>query len=52
MTRQEAYKRLAESQAGRKIEPTDIPISKFCDYVEALGLIKFTPSEPDDPCRP
>ena len=45
MTREDAYKKLANSQAGKKIKIGDIPFSMFCDYLEALGLIKFEEEE-------
>lgn len=41
MTRDEAYKKLQESQNGKKIEAGDIPFNQFCAYAEALGFIKF-----------
>jgi len=41
MTREEAYSKMQNSQAGGPMNRPDIPFSKLCDYLEALGLIKF-----------
>lgn len=43
MNRYQAYNLIFKSQAGKKILGSDILPSQFCDYLEALGLIKFDP---------
>lgn len=45
MTREQAYKLISDSQAGKKITAYDIAPSVFCDYLEALGLLKFADKE-------
>lgn len=46
MTRENAYRKIFKSQAGKKITAHDIPARVFCDYAEALGLIQFSDENP------